>query len=442
VPAPRTADRQEDSRFTEALDSVRRASTRAFARLPRPARLLWIFLAVLGGFGVAFSLHGLGLATLVTLPAMAALIDIMFQTFRFRSVRFPDAAIATGLLLALLLPPTVSILPAQSVAALAITLRHVLRYRERPILNPAALGVIVGVLVFGMAPSWWGSITPWLVVLLGIVLTFRTPGSWRLPVSFLVAYAALSPLLNLLLGESVSPQVLLLGALDPSMLFFAFFMVAEPRTSLSRATDQLVFGLSVGIGTAFLPALIPSLAPFIALLIGNVLAVAVRQVRAAEPAPRPSKKAEVRRTAKRRRERHDEKPAPEEVANKWGVGHRIAAALLVVVLVGTMAVIAEGPSQTPASVFRPGILAGSPSSGGGRAWTDCTRDNPAVASDILSSLHSKLGPSKVLSVDSNTGTVVFYDPVNKATITETDMYEDYGYAEFNGDDYAVMGCSP
>ena len=32
--------------------------------------------------------------------------------------------------------------------------------------------------------------------------------------------------------------------------------------------------------------------------------------------------------------------------------------------------------------------------------------------------------------------MVFYDPVNHATVTETNIYEDYGFAEFNGDDYA------
>jgi hypothetical protein len=47
----------------------------------------------------------------------------------------------------------------------------------------------------------------------------------------------------------------------------------------------------------------------------------------------------------------------------------------------------------------------------------------------------------ILSYDSSTGVVVFYDPVNQVTVTETDLYEDYGYAEFNGDDYAVSGCS-
>jgi hypothetical protein len=48
----------------------------------------------------------------------------------------------------------------------------------------------------------------------------------------------------------------------------------------------------------------------------------------------------------------------------------------------------------------------------------------------------------ILSYNSGTGVTVFYDPVNQVTVTETDLYEDYGFAEFNGDDYAVSGCSP
>ena len=47
-----------------------------------------------------------------------------------------------------------------------------------------------------------------------------------------------------------------------------------------------------------------------------------------------------------------------------------------------------------------------------------------------------------MAVTTSTGQTVFYDPVNQVTITETNLYEDYGYAEFNGDDFAVNGCSP
>ena len=59
----------------------------------------------------------------------------------------------------------------------------------------------------------------------------------------------------------------------------------------------------------------------------------------------------------------------------------------------------------------------------------------------MTELHKLLGPSVILSYDSSTGVVVFYDPVNYVTVTESDLYEDYGFADFNGDDYAVSGCA-
>ena len=72
----------------------------------------------------------------------------------------------------------------------------------------------------------------------------------------------------------------------------------------------------------------------------------------------------------------------------------------------------------------------------------CSADNTNIPAATLSSLHSMLGPSVILSYSPNSGLVVFYDPVNQVTVTETDLYEDYGYAEFNGDDFAVSGCAP
>ncbi len=83
----------------------------------------------------------------------------------------------------------------------------------------------------------------------------------------------------------------------------------------------------------------------------------------------------------------------------------------------------------------------SPVGGGRGAQANCQTDNPSIPSATLSELHKLLGPSVVLSYDSSTGVVVFYDPVNHVTVTESDLYEDYGFADFNGDDYAVSGCA-
>ena len=419
-------------------DDLRRASVRAFAKLPRPARLLWMILIVLGVYAIAFTLQGQGLVPLIALPALAVETDILFQMFRYHRIRAPDAALATGLLLALLLPPSVPLIQAVGVASAAIALRHVLRVQERPLLNPAAAGVLLGALFFGLAPSWWGSIGVWLVVALGIVLTLRTPGSWRIPLAFLASYGVITILGTLLLGDVSSPAVLLLGVLDPSILFFGFFMVPEPRSSVTRAGDRWIFGTAVGAATALLPALLPSLAPLVALLLGNGLAAVLRR-RTVVEAPVETKTRHPTRRSQRRRRTRDRREPIRDVRAEWKAPQRVVAGALVVVLLGGMALALNPPRVTPYfSAVRPGAPV---SAGIVSATSNCTADIPSIASNLGTFLHQRLGPSVLLSVDTGTGTVVFYDPVNKVTVTETNIYEDYGFAEFNGDDYAVLGCA-
>jgi len=419
----------------KVLPRVRRGYVRAVAHLPRPARLLWIFLAILGGGASLFALHGNGILSLLLLPSAAAATDVVLQDVRFREIRMPDAAIATGLLVALLLPPTVSPFPAGIVTVTAVILRHVLRYRERPLVNPAAVGVLIGALFFGMAPAWWGSIEFALVVVLGILLMLRTPGSWRVPLGFVLTYAVLSVLGNLLIGHVTATGVLLLGAFDPAIVFFGFFMVPEPRASPTEGTERLFFAAMIGFMTALLPVIVPSLAPFVALLLGN-LAAAVLRLPTGEDAPslRSARNRSARRgRGKRPVSRKPRTPSP-DAWNELRLGYRLAAGALVLALVGGVALGLSSPNSTPFAAVRPSTPTGIVANG-------CLQDNPNIPSDLASFLHDRLGPSVLLSADPNSGTVVFYDPVNKATVTETDMYEDFGYAEFNGDDFVVMGCS-
>ncbi len=429
----------EDEASSPSADELRRASVRLFARLPRPARLLWMFLVVLGAYAILFTLQGVGIVPLLALPALAVETDILFQMFRYHRIRAPDAALATGLLLALLLPPSVPLIQAVGVASAAIALRHVLRVEERPVFNPAAAGVLMGALFFGLAPSWWGSVGSWLVVVLGIILTLRTPGSWRVPLAFIASYGLLSILGTLLLGAVTSPMVLLLGAFDPAILFFGFFMVPEPRSSVTRPGDRWTFGLSVGVATAILPVFLPSLAPLVALLFGNGLAVLLRRRHAVE-APVETKSRRPTRGGKRhRRQKAIKEERVRGVRAEWRVEHRVVAGVLVVVLLGGMATALNPPRVTPYfSAVRP--IAATPA-GTVTATSNCTVDNPTISSSLATYLHQALGPSVLLSVDTGTGTVVFFDPVNKVTVTETNIYEDYGFAEFNGDDYAVSGCA-
>jgi hypothetical protein len=121
------------------------------------------------------------------------------------------------------------------------------------------------------------------------------------------------------------------------------------------------------------------------------------------------------------------------------MSHRVGAGVLaVIVITAVVAANPVAPNALPLVQVPPSPGGGV---GSGGLQTNCQSDNPSIPAATLSDLHKLLGPSVILSYNAGTGVVVFYDPVNHVTVTETDLYEDYGFAEFNGDDYAVSGCS-
>jgi hypothetical protein len=412
-----------------------------------PSRVTWLALIVLGVWGVSV-FGGAGATSLLVLPAVTAVCDLGFQSLRFERLRFPDSALATGLFLALILPPTVPLLAGGAVALAAVAAKHVLRVRGRPLLNPAATGVVLGAFAFGLAPAWWVGIGPLgevAMVVLGIVVLARSPGSWRLPVTFLLVFAPLSVLLRLVSGAALAPTVIVLGVLDPSTLFFALFMVPEPRTAPANVHLHPLYGTLVGWGAAFLPFYLPTTGTLLTLMLVGLGFGCYRAAKFASRHPRSS--------ARARRSRNADLPAGRL---PWTAPRRAAASLLIVAVVAAVAASGYAPSSTPATNFaNPGHSTGvSPgpapapggggnsSGGGGVNAAACQKDNATISATAATMLHKALGPSVLLSYNAGTGFTVFYDPVNQVTVSETDLYEDYGYAEFNGDDYAVSGCSP
>ncbi|HTT34932.1 MAG TPA: RnfABCDGE type electron transport complex subunit D [Thermoplasmata archaeon] len=397
-----------------------------------PARLTWLAVLALGVQAVIGLGAPVGVGPLLILPAVAVLADLLFQRLRFPSLRFPDAALATGAFLAVLLPPTVIVWEGAVIAGVAVGLRHALRFGGRPWFNPAALGLLLGAAAFGMAPAWGVAIGPegelLLLTLAGLVIA-RSWRRWRVPASFWIAFAGLSVLYHALFGGATSVPVLLLSIADPSVVFFACFMVTEPRSAPSDRFAQPLFGVTVAAAAAFSPLLLPTVGLPMALLAGNLLAVGLRWgVRAG---------AEDRRSDHRPRERAPGAPRRSPVAlRRWGPGPRAALGVLVLL---ALAIASAGAAEE--GVSHGGIPVGLPGGGSG-GLVSCANDTTAVSSSTLRMLHGMLGPSVVLSYDSNTGVVVFYDPVNQVTVTETDIYEDHGVAEFNGDDYVVPGCVP
>jgi hypothetical protein len=360
---------------------------------------------------------------------VAAIVDLGFQSVRFTRLRFPDSALATGLFLALIFPPTADLVLVAAVAFAAVSFRHVLRFGGRPWFNPAASGIVLGTLFLGLAPAWWVGIGPFgevAVVALGLTLLARNRHQWRLPAAFLATYGLLAVFEHAVAGTSLSVHVLLLQAIDPATLFFALFMVVEPRSAPAPAHEQVLFAGVVGVTAAFLPLFLPTLGILVALLGGNLLALWLRfhATRVSVPHRSPS------RAIGRRGPRF---------ALRWPTSYRVGAGILTVIVL--VVVVSANPVAHPTVPLLQAPASPGGGGGGGGTPANCQSDNPLIPSSTLSELHKLLGPSVILSYDSSTGIVVFYDPVNHVTVTESDLYEDYGFAEFNGDDYAVSGCA-
>ncbi|MDE1821964.1 MAG: hypothetical protein KGJ23_01560 [Euryarchaeota archaeon] len=419
-----------------------------------------LLVLVLGAAGVqaAFFMGptgpGLALAQLGLFPLASGGADVIIARYRWGAWRVPWNGMATGLFVALVLPPQGSgigpgaplLLDGAILSVIAILGKHVLRWRSHPILNPAASAMLLGGAVLGLAPAWWGTIGPQLspgtffpvFVVGGILVNARTWRRWTLPAAFFATYAAGVTVQRALsfavMGQGFTLPILLNEVVDPATLFFALFMVVEPRTAPSAPHAWPLYGGIVGAVAALLTITVPALGaqttigPFsllIALAIGNLFGILLRRPRSdtteAKSSAARSKGARSRSLLRLGSQRN---------RARWGFSEGVLASTLGLILLGYA--FAATP---PAPAVGVGSLTASSLS--------CGHDNASIPKSQLASLHYLLGPSVVFWYDNQTGYTVFYDPINDVTVYETDLYEDHGAAEWNGDDYIVAhGCRP
>ncbi|MCI4355475.1 MAG: RnfABCDGE type electron transport complex subunit D, partial [Thermoplasmata archaeon] len=250
-----------------------------------PVRLVWIFLGIITWYGGGFTSFT-SAAPILLLPAIGIVTDLGFQYVRFPKFRIPDTAIATSLFLALIIWPAEPSLALASVAVAGVGMRHFFRVGGHPLFNPAALGLSFAVLLFALPNSWHVGVSVQeeiLVAILGTILIVKAPHTWRFPVFFFASYIPLVLLFAVAFGGSSQlAMIFTTEALGSQAVFFAFFMVSEPRTAPSSRRAMIYFSILLGSTSAILPVLFAELpyvgalgmiAPFLALFIGNSFTV-------------------------------------------------------------------------------------------------------------------------------------------------------------------------
>jgi Na+-translocating ferredoxin:NAD+ oxidoreductase RnfD subunit len=215
-----------------------------------------LVLLILAGLAVLAAI-GTGAARVAPILAGAiippALIDLYALRVRRRRWVFPDGALITGLIVAMILAPEEPWYVAAVTATVAVASKYVLRSRKANIFNPAALALVATFYVFDPAQDWWGALADLpaiaIVALLatGIFISLRVN---KLPavLAFLGGYYLLVSGFAFL-GDPAGVAELYRTPDLNAALYFAFFMVSDPPTSPPAPRDQLVFGALVAVAS-------------------------------------------------------------------------------------------------------------------------------------------------------------------------------------------------
>lgn len=254
----------------------------------RPGRLMLVFLAGLLLTALGLSLLGVirqSPSALVfhtgLLLGVCWLSSLIFaRAFQARSN--PESVLISALILALIISPAVPLswkgleLPLFA-GVWAMASKYLFTVQRQPLFNPAAFGVFCASLLVKGAASWWvGNYWSLGVVLVGGLLLLRKMRCLDLVLSFCGTVLAVSALMAhpgfawLFTSEMVTRSAL---------LFFAFVMLTEPRTTPIGRPWRIAFGVLVGI--LYAPAThfgALRFSPESALLIGNLFS-AVRKWR-------------------------------------------------------------------------------------------------------------------------------------------------------------------
>lgn len=217
--------------------------------------LILIFLIVSGLSAVYLTQNVSLLIQLILAPVLAAIADVAMSCARRRQKTGPLTAVISGLIIALILPLSPFHVTAFAVLV-AIVSKHAIRWRDRNVFNPAALGILAAAAMFSIGTSWWISAS--FLSLLGFLVVYRL-GRLRTSTVFLIVY--------FLLVYATGHQLLL----DLTAIFFATIMLIEPKTSPHTKNGKIVFGAAAAVLVTILQSLQLGKDPFLAgLLVLNL----------------------------------------------------------------------------------------------------------------------------------------------------------------------------
>lgn len=208
------------------------------------------------------SFYGFGIPALIPViiaVVTATLLDFLVNYFKYKNVEFPQSAFISGLLIGGLLSQNLQWYVYAAAGVIAIASKHLIRFQQKHIFNPAIIGILFVSIIFGASHTWWVSSPLFLVLIFGVFIIWRLR-RFDLALSFLIAYFALSlivaasaPISCGMMKMECRMQANSASDIYYSIInggviyFFAMYMLTEPRTSPTARKQRIIYGVLVAV---------------------------------------------------------------------------------------------------------------------------------------------------------------------------------------------------
>ena len=207
------------------------------------------------------------------LPVLIAILtttilDSVIDYFKTKQWMFPQSALISGLFIGGLLTQGLQWYIYVIAGLIAILSKHLIKFKQRHIFNPANFGILLVSIIFSVSHTWWISSPIILVLIFGVFIIWRLR-RFDLTISFLVCYYIINSIIEAIRGSNFND--IYLTIINGSVIFFfSMYMLIEPKTNPAARKQRVTYGILVAILFIILHLYIPRHDLPLALAIGNV----------------------------------------------------------------------------------------------------------------------------------------------------------------------------
>ncbi|MBU2221702.1 MAG: RnfABCDGE type electron transport complex subunit D [Candidatus Omnitrophica bacterium] len=201
---------------------------------------LILFLAVLAIFLSVKDKDAVFLSALIIAVISSLIIESIILFLKKNVFEITESSNITGLIIGFVLSSNIAWGVIIAASLIAVFSKHLIRFKNKHIFNPAAFGIFLSCFLFNVSTQWKGAYSWYLLLPAGFYFIYKIR-KIEIITSCAVVFVCLFAAQALWQKNSIWH---IFGYIN---YFFIFIMMIEPRTTPVKPAAKLVFGAGVSV---------------------------------------------------------------------------------------------------------------------------------------------------------------------------------------------------